>query len=160
MSMINSSKPHAVRTNLIVFVVIISFCFLLYAFYIEVRRDGNGVIVGETLKKEFKSIMPPDKTQLVGSIKEVFKNHIAGISADYSSSLPINEIKKLYSKELADKGWIFIGDETMTGLSKFRSLYCKNEYEAYFELSNQSWLTYSFGVHWDSNTLLRGNCKK
>jgi hypothetical protein len=131
---------------------------MVYALYIEMHRDGNMIIEVESLKKEFESIKPPEKTHLVGSIKQVFKNHIVSISADYSSNLPMKEIKDHYSKLLADKKWTFLGEEKKSGLSKTRSLYCKDGYEAYIEDSNQSWLTYSFGLHWDSNTLVRKNC--
>lgn len=153
-------SPYPVRPWLLTVVMVVAACLLGYFFFLERSREGDGRAIGPMLREEFESIAPPEKAQLVGDPKLVMKSHLASVSGDYSSSLPIPDLKRYYDEKLADRGWKFSRDEPTTGLSKSISWYCKGDYEAFFEVSNQSWLTYSFGVRWDSKRLLgRGPCQ-
>lgn len=153
------SSPYPVRPWLLAVVIGVAVILAGYVFFLERSREGDGRLVGPQLSEEFNAVAPPEKTHMVGGPKQVTKSHIAGISGDYSSSLSIPELRRYYDKKLTDQGWKFLRDEATTGLTKDVVVYCKGEYEAFFEVSNQSWLTYSFGVRWDSNHQLgRGPC--
>lgn len=151
------SSPYPVRPWLLIIVAISGILFGSYFISTVEHYDGDGRSMELALRGEFESIPVPEKTHMVGAPKHVFKKSLASVSGDYLSSLDMAELKQHYSVKLGARGWVFSGDETTSGLSSYIRWFCKGDYEAYFEVSNQSWLTYSFGVRWNGGANVRAS---
>lgn len=95
---------------------IIGFALLImligFVFYNTKGLIIEGVAKKEALMNEFKLLQPlPDAIQ--SNLYSHNKEMQAGVSAYYRSNKSYNEIRSYYIAEAAQKGWAFIGEDTV-----------------------------------------------